>query len=243
MNRIMRLSTRLLMTVTVLGWCTAIADAQTGNGQIAGTVNTTDGKSVPNAIVMLNVLPGVEGTPYHAQGQTGGDGTFSFTQVPAGKYQVCPQAPNTDLLAPCSWTTSPTVTVNAGQTVQMPAIQMQHGVLFLVRVNDAAGVAASTKAIGKSAALEIGIRASSTMVQPVPLLASDANGYDYGCYVPASTALQLSVSSSAFSLADASAQSINPKNGGVYTVQVPSSGQAAAGQPGGPPTFTINGHQ
>jgi hypothetical protein len=198
--------------------------------KITGVVQAAlDGKPVPGAWVTLLSIPGVGVKPYNAQTSTASDGTFVFTQVPAGTFQVCPQAPNTALLAPCSWQPPPPqVKVDAGQSVQMPAIQMKRGVLLLVRIDDPSAVRAANDKAGSGTHLHVGIRTPATMVQEVPVLAKDAKGYDQGIYVPPDTALELSVFSSSFVVSDEKGAAVSQKNGGVFPIQVSSGAGVAA---------------
>jgi hypothetical protein len=205
-------------------------------GKITGLVQgALDGKPVPGAWVTLLSVPGVGVKPYNAQTTTASDGTFVFTQVPAGTFQVCPQAPNSALLAPCSWQPPPPqVKVTTGQSVQMPAIQMTRGILLLVRIDDPTGVRAANDQAGSGVHLQVGVRTPATMVQEVPVMAKDSKGYDQGIYVPADTPLEISVFSSSLVLADGSGAAVSQKNGGVFPIQVSSGAGVAA-----PATATV----
>src|SRR5205823_151687 len=130
-----------IAAVFVVNFGTYVAVAQTaGSAKVTGVVRSATGSAIAGAVVMLNVLPGPNAKPFDANTVTAADGSFTFTQVPAGNFAICPQAPNSNFLAPCVWDpTPPKITVATGN-VQVPPIVMKNGVMLRVRVDDPSGI-------------------------------------------------------------------------------------------------------
>jgi hypothetical protein len=79
--------------------------------------------------------------PFDRQYASKSDGTFLFSNVPAGKYQICVEAPHENVLDPCLW--SPTVNVvdiSNGAPVSGLAVQVATGYMLQVHVNDPAAL-------------------------------------------------------------------------------------------------------
>jgi len=116
-----------------------IVAAQTPTGSITGSVQTTDGKPLPNVEVFIGYRrsrPGETPIPFNIVTKTASDGTFTVPNVPDGKFAVCPSAGRPNLLPPCAWGAEPLVTVTSGQPANMTPIRLQPGSDLYVRVND-----------------------------------------------------------------------------------------------------------
>ncbi len=128
----------LLVLGSWYGWLPAAATAT-----ISGTVTTTAGKPIRAAVTVHDVSTArVQGqTPFDSQYASKSDGTFLFSNVPAGKYQICVEAPHENVLDPCLW--SPTVNVvdiSNGAPVSGLAVQVATGYMLQVHVNDPAAL-------------------------------------------------------------------------------------------------------
>src|SRR5580698_4466576 len=131
---------RTLITFMSFASAIAVAKAQSGSGTVSGIIQSIDGSPVSGAIVVLNIAAGANVKPFNVRTTTATTGIYTFSQVPAGTFQVCPQVKNSDLLPPCTWQAKqPTITVATGQSLQAPTILMNHGVQLKVRINDPGG--------------------------------------------------------------------------------------------------------
>ncbi len=202
-----------------------------GTGQITGSVVDPSGKPLASANVLVLVRPPASASEafvsFNAAATTGTDGTFSVTGVPAGRFAVCASVSNQPLLPSCGWQSEQIVAVATGQSLNLQPIQLKAGVDLYVRVNDPNGTRLSTegKVAGASMLLLAGL---STGGVPIPIPMTDFNnkGYDYHLTVPPSTALNLTVFSSFYSLTDANGTAIDPQKGLVQPITI----AASAGQ-------------
>jgi len=205
-------------------------------GGINGTVQTGDGKGVVSAMVVIGVMPqgpAVTVQPFTTIVSTNSSGQFTAPSVPAGKYQVCPQLPGSDLISPCSYQASaPTATVTAGQTVSMAALTLKQGVHVSIRLNDPTGMARA--ALGTVDGTEIYIGATGTGIGATPtnLLSQDSSGFNHDLLIPYDVPLTLGIVSRYFALADTTGAAIDKVNGGAYALTVPSGST--------PPSFTFS---
>ncbi len=92
---------------------------------ISGTLKTAAGKPIRAALTIhdLSTPRTTTQTPFDHQFATKSDGTFSLTNIPAGKYEFCVEAPQKNALDPCIRTPggAPTLTV-AGSGCSGPVI-------------------------------------------------------------------------------------------------------------------------
>jgi hypothetical protein len=198
--------------------------AAQSTGRIAGSVQTTDGTPVPQAVISINIRSG--STPFSTLVPVNRDGAFTATGLPPGTFAVCPQAPGTALLSPCTWgSVEPTVTVAAGQSVTMTPFRLATGVDLFLRVEDPGSVRATLEGKSPGAQVSTGIRTPRGFV--VPLLDSrvDASGHDHHLFVPAAIALELRVFSNAFALTDEKGAAVDKTKGLVIPLNIPAGTQ------------------
>jgi|SRR5579872_1283893 len=223
----------LLYTAFAVG----VTSAQS-TGTITGAVQTADGKGVSQALVIINVIPvaGGKTQPFNTKATTAANGTFSATGIPAGTFMVCPQLPGSDLLAPCTWnTTPPTITLSQGQALNMPPIQLQKGVHYPIHFDDPVGVGAATSATVKGAHVFVGIKSPSGQIVPTWVTTTDSTGFDHDIVVPPNANLTLTVFSKVFAISDDTGALIDKSIGAAVTFVAPIAGVAA------PKKFTITG--
>lgn len=82
-----------LAVTRVSGMSAALSQTSptTNTGRIAGTIQTTDGKPLANAVVAVRVRPAKLGAsfgPFDTKVSTTADRTFLVTGVPQGTYSV-----------------------------------------------------------------------------------------------------------------------------------------------------------
>ena len=202
----------------------AWAQNAAGSGTITGTVTTSDGTPVNKATVSIAFRPTNAGTapvPFLLFTTTAADGTFRATNVPNGKFAICPHASHTALLPPCQWGTEPVVTVSNGGTVSAGTITMSAGADLYIRVNDPNGVRAKNDGVVPGAGMLIAVTAAQGVAVPAPRTAVDANGVDYHLYVPTATKLTLLISSTTYSLTNSARESINKPGGYTLPFTIP----------------------
>ena len=91
-------STAGFLALPVACLCFAAATAT-----ISGTIKTTAGKPIRAALTIHDVSTArTQGhTPFDRQFASKTDGSFTISGVPAGKYQICVDAPQENVLDPC----------------------------------------------------------------------------------------------------------------------------------------------
>src|SRR5712692_6481078 len=181
--RVFRALARGLATLCwTAGMGTAIL-AQTAppTGQIKGSILSELRAPLAKVSVSALIRPDSKNSnpkPFSAVTTTAADGTFTLTGVPAGTFAICAQLLGSDFLNPCRWSsTSPSTTVNSGQTVNLPAIRLLKGAHFHVRLSDDAGVLAANYGKTGGADLLIGIWSPSSRFVALPALTKDASGW------------------------------------------------------------------
>jgi hypothetical protein len=122
--------------ILVLSLVAAAASGQTGTATVAGTlVDASSSKPVPAAMV-LAIRTGTP--PLIKKAKSGADGTFRIQGLEAGSYSLCVQAAGGAYLDPCHWnTSSPTVTVAAGQASAGHTLRLSPAAVITIQVKDA----------------------------------------------------------------------------------------------------------
>jgi hypothetical protein len=199
--------------------------AQTPTGSITGSVQTTDGKPVPNVEVFIGYRRSRMGEPpipFNIITKTASDGAFTVPNVPDGKFAVCPSAGRPNLLPPCTWGAEPLVTVTNGQPANMTAIQLQPGSDLYVRVNDPNRSRAKAEGVTPGAGLMLAVRTPLGVTVPIPMSGIDGQGADHHIAVPADTDLVLLAFSASYSMTDANGVAINQQAGYSLPFKIPS---------------------
>ena len=230
------------LAVVFLG-VTMGALAQTG--RITGTVTDDSGAAVAGAAVRASlrssVSPGVTGPggappffpfpPVAASTATGG---FEIDNLPAGKYTLCVEKPESTLLDPCLWTVPVTLDVKAGATASGVSVVMSQGVELSILVQDGQGLLANAAADD----VRVGTSYGRSTFIPAMVYARDATGKTMKLVVPPGLPLNLKVTSASFTLADAKGNALGA--GGQIPVAGPPAAAAGIAAPvGGPPAITV----
>jgi hypothetical protein len=115
---------------------------------VSGTVSVVSGRGIRASLSIHDLsTPRTAGhKPYDHQFASKADGTFSLTGVPAGKYRICVDAPQENVLDPCLWSdTQQTWTVADSDNLTKLAIKVPTGTQLKVHVNDPQGALPQTK--------------------------------------------------------------------------------------------------
>lgn len=193
------------------------------NGTVNGAILETAKKGVGDAFVTLTTVPnpaqrelrGIQLTAVTAK-----DGSYRFTNVPAGDYRICAQVPGTKLVNPCDWgKPAVTVKVAAGATVDAGSLTLEEGYVLEVDVDDPQDLIALTKRRFQVGHLHFMVRGNGYTLPlvPTPLKKIDSQ---YSYVVPFDTDLEVMGYYGGFLISDPDAKS-KAKNGDtlVWTVK------------------------
>ncbi len=186
--------------MVVLAFSGALAWAQSGG--VAGVVKDQQGRPVAGAQVSLLRRPAgpADTVPYHASADALANGGFSFSGVPAGRYQLCAQKGNSDLLNPCTWASGPMVNVGSAAITQ--DIVMESGHRLKLRLDDSRGVFAANRESASLGRVYVSLLSESGGFIPLAPGASDARGKDYEYLIPFGKPVKLRVGRDKYDLED-----------------------------------------
>jgi len=153
------------------------------------------------------------------QGFTDLNGSFTFSQLPAGRYTLCARIPAEQFPRPdqpyldtCMWEQPQNAVQVAGQAVTGVQVTVPQAVVLQVRVNDPEGLlpqaTVSQLAQALDTRLELIVRQPSRLPYRVPFVSQDSTGRNYSLAVPIGTALLLMARSATAKLTDQSGQSV-----------------------------------
>ena len=134
--------------VLVAALAAGAAIAQTGS--ISGRVVGESGARAVGAVVRYDKIRTFQrdaggrmipvGPAVNLSVQTGHDGAFVITRLPAGEYYLCALASRPGELNSCEWENEPTpISVVPGQQVQNVLLTIRSGAVIRIRVDDPAG--------------------------------------------------------------------------------------------------------
>ena len=201
----------IVASTVLLGAC---AFAQAPFGAIEGSVTAEDGAPVAGAVVSYTRITRLVGPAARARPAPGeavvrssissdANGAFAVSNLPAGDYVLCAEAPSQPYLNPCKWSSAPKVTIAAG-AVHRPALVLKKGVFLKVRVNDPKGLLPPVKNDPSRAPnLIIGVVFGSGAFLAAAITRADQSGRDYQMSIPVGVPLKLWVFSRHVTLTDA----------------------------------------
>lgn len=214
--------------------CTLAVMALGQSGRITGVVTDDTGAPVGGAIVSAalrtGATPGTRGPgglpsfmPFPPKAPTSGDGTFEIDALPAGTYALCVDKLGSALLNPCLWTSQPVLaTLTAGGSAQGVSVVAPKGVFLTIRVLD------PKKSLIRnpiSDDVHIGTYHGNSPFIPALVSGWDMKGKTMSLAVLPGQPVNLTVSSSAYALADANGISLGS---GVAQIAVPAAVLASA---------------
>jgi len=185
-----------------------VAFAQTG--VVTGRVIDGKGNPVAGAAVAAQpqlLAPGVKltgiagrGAPFTAKAPTGSDGSFEMDGLPPGTFELCAEAPASEVLNPCVWGGTKTVAAAlAGKTVSGTLLKVSKGVTVLVRMSDVSAALLKNPAADD---IRVGTHQGAFRFLGGRVVARDPSGKTVAIVVPAGQSMEVLVRSEAFSLAD-----------------------------------------
>jgi hypothetical protein len=199
-NSPMRMDRLITLTAVALIFRTAVLAAS-----ISGSVGSPTGHGI-RATLTIHDLSTPRSTghkPYDHQFASKADGTFSLTGVPAGKYRICVDAPQENVLDPCLWSdTQQTWTVADGDHLTKVAIKVQTGTQLKVHVNDPQGALPQTKGGVHGEALSMVVMSNRKRYHNLRLLSAGKNGSDHYVVVPFDEPLVLVTESASLAVSD-----------------------------------------
>jgi hypothetical protein len=229
-------STRLALALVLTAFA-AIGLSQTGTtGSLSGTVLDDNGKPVA-ATVQASKL----GSPAaKAGGQSSANGSFTLSNLPAGKYMVCVQAAG--YLDPCAWSpVPPSVQINAGQTTTGFSMVARRGTTVNVRISDDDHILGALPVFGAVAGQSstvphvlVGVLTRHNTFEPALVTGTDTNGSDHQATIPPGESAVIHITGHAVTMTDNLGTVLNV-SGASFTVN-----QAAADPPG---LITVHVHR
>lgn len=194
--------------------------AQTGDGQIQGTVVSPSDQPVPRASVTVQLQHSRGTAPFRASVFTEQDGGFLVPNVPPGAYRVCIQVPGTSFLNPCTWSAAPpTVTVASGQTASVGALRLEEGYVVKVRLNDAGGLLQSDEGSVPGARVQLGVWTPNGFFIPLRVRTRSATSRELELPVPFGASVELSARSGFYDLTDENNSRVDANQGARIPIQ------------------------
>lgn len=203
-------------------------------------------EALPGVWVTLNRLPlrGESGfTSVLRRVQTARDGGYSFTGLPLGRYEVCPQIPDSLYLNPCQWPellpegstpgVGPNVTLTNLAANARLDVTLQQGVILNLRLEDPARRLDTAAVSRGDRAPYVGIVLASGRRSPAAPIYGRNGLYVYSVLVPAGQAVRPVIESTAVELEDAARQRLPTGLGARLTL--------APGQPPAEVVFRVAG--
>lgn len=191
--------------------------AQTAS--ISGVVTGDDGKLLGAAVTINGVLP----LRASGRAESGANGAFTISNLPAGNYQICADVTGGGYLDPCAWEPIlPKVQLAAGQALTGYQLIVKTGTFLQVRVNDAAGVlsaaASSPSAATAAPSLLLGVFTTRHLFQPLAVVARDAGGVSQQGTIPQGVPVSLHISGQGVQITGSTGASLSAA-GSLTTVQ------------------------
>ena len=193
---------------------------------IAGSIRTAGGKPIRGAVTVHDLSGGRTAgqTPFDRQFASRSDGTFTISGVPAGKYQICVEAPQENVLDPCVWSPTDTVVdLSGGKSVAGFAVSVQTGYLLQVHLNDPQALLPAAKGGTSGDAVRIVVKTKSNTFQSFRLFNTAATSRDHYLLVPFDETMTLTVSSANLALSDGNNQRYSADTAQI-PVRIPAGG-------------------
>ena len=195
-------------------------------GSVQGkVVLDSDGSAVSGVSISLVAAGGGSGAGPASAVRTftpAADGTFTDTNLAAGRYLVCVKDPSGAVIDPCSWTDSlTTLTAAAGNASTSFTVRVKKASTVSVRVNDTGQILAMTPTDSHAPHILVGASDVRNGFHPARAVQSDATGVSYELPIPVDSPVRLTVYSAQVRLTTGTNQSV-PAQGYTTTFVQPS---------------------
>jgi hypothetical protein len=172
---------------------------------ISGRVILPSGHGVPASLTIHDLsTPRIAGNKaFDRQFASKRDGAFSLSGVPAGKFRICVDAPQENVLDPCLWSTDEqTFTVTDGVPLTNLNITVQVGTKIRVHVNDPQDALPKEKGGVRGDALTMVVQTSDRRYHNLRQVSSGPSGSDHYLVVPFDQTVTLVTESTTVALKD-----------------------------------------
>jgi hypothetical protein len=209
----------------VLAILLAIAFSGASAGSISGSIAAADGAPIDAALTLHDLTTArVAGAhSFDRQFASKRDGTFALSGIPAGRYEICVDAPHQLILDPCRWGTTERITVAAGSAVTGVNLTVRRGYLLRVRVRDPGQILPAAVGGIAGAALQMTVQTREGRYENLRMQGIDATGRTHYLVIPYDRPLLLEASSTGLALSDANNQRYTNDSARI-PVAVPSGG-------------------
>jgi len=206
---------------------------------IQGLVLTQDNKPIKGGVVTATQV-GVKASATAAHGTSqgsGSDGSFSIANLAAGTYNVCVNMPSSQFLDPCHWSAPVSVTLTSGQVLKGLQVKVKQGTTVTVHLNDPSQLLSANEGKKAGAHMLVGVWTPDGLFHAASVSSKGNAAREYSVTVPYDTALQLSLFSGFFQMADSNGKAVN-QTGALVPLQFSSLSPATK-----PPVvqFTVTG--
>ena len=199
--RVLETTIRVLLAV----WPILVQPAELQAAALSGTITVPPNRGIRASLTIHDLsTPRTAGhKAFDRQFASKGDGTFSITGVPPGKYRICVDAPNENALDPCVWSaTQPVWTVTDTSNIANVNIQVAVGTQIKVHVNDPQNTLPQTKGGVHGDPLSMTVVTGRGRHHSLRLLAASPGSSDHYLVVPFGEPVLLNTQSSSLALSD-----------------------------------------
>jgi hypothetical protein len=188
-------------------------------GTISGFVRTDEDHPLARVLVIAHLQPSAGQNAYAAQARTAVDGSFSISSLPKGRFKLCVQGA-TGYLDPCGWgQTAPSADLTLTEPYVLPVITLKKGRLLQLHFVKDRKEGATEQ--GEPLGLLVGVFREDGLFVRIPQKANNARERVHAEYVPIEVALQLSVTSANYRIADETGVNVDGAAGLIKRIEVP----------------------
>lgn len=182
---------------------------------VSGTVVSSTGTPL-SAILVVN--PNTHASLTNLTTTSSSNGSFQFSNVPAGTYQMCITVQSAAYVDPCLWNPGGTlIPIAASQALTGQVIQVQQAAVLHVRINDPQDLRNAAQTNGAPRAIVMGVVAQGNLLLPT---STDATGFDQQVAIPAGTVVPFTIMPIGLSMTDSSGNAV-PATGATVSISVP----------------------
>lgn len=153
--------------------------------------------------------------------RTRADGSYTISDLPAGTYEICVHALQSQWLNSCLWSNNrPSADVKENKTTNNGQIRIDKGAVLKLRLDDPGQSAVNSVNTAPGTELLIGPRGKRGFLQRPRMVSRDASGINYEILVPAGQKVPLSVLAKSYKLADSNGKAVGLVDGD-FSVTIP----------------------